>query len=86
MPLPTGLAMFYVPDVSKSVSAVSFEDLDLDASHGGGNFSWTPPEETFEILATVIVAYLYREMGLVSKAKAERTALRSSSSSSSPST
>ncbi len=28
-------SMFYVPDVSKSVSAVSFEELDLVASHGG---------------------------------------------------
>ena len=27
---------------------------------------------TFEIFTTVIVAYLYREMGIVSKAKAER--------------
>ncbi len=29
-------------------------------------------EVTFDILTTVIVAYLYREMGLVSRAKAER--------------
>ena len=27
---------------------------------------------TFEIFTTVIVAYLYREMGIISKAKAER--------------
>ncbi len=30
-------------DVSKSVSAVSFGDLDSDANHVGGDVSWTPP-------------------------------------------
>ncbi len=30
--------------VSKSVSVASFEDLDLDANHVGGDVSWTPPE------------------------------------------
>ena len=30
-------------------------------------------EATFEIFTTVIVAYLHREMGIVSKAKAQRT-------------
>ncbi len=30
-------------DVSKSVSAVSFHDLDFDLNHVGGDVSWTPP-------------------------------------------
>ena len=38
---PAALAL---TDVSKSVSAVSFGDLDLDANHVGGDVSWTPPE------------------------------------------
>ncbi len=37
---PAALAL---TDVSKSVSAVSFGDLDLDANHVGGDVSWTPP-------------------------------------------
>ncbi len=32
-------------DGSKSVSAVSFGDLHLDANHVGGAVSWTPPED-----------------------------------------
>ena len=52
-------------------------------------------EVTLEIFTTVLVAYLYREMGIVSTAKTDRVsyvacssmaALRWSSSSSSPST
>ena len=48
--MPAALAL---TDVSKSVSAVSFGDLDLDANHVGGDVSWTPPEndaglETYE--------------------------------------
>ncbi len=47
---PAALAL---TDVSKSVSAVSFGDMDLDANHVGGDVSWTPPEgdasiETYE--------------------------------------
>ena len=48
--MPAAIAL---ADVSKSVSAVSFGDLDLDANHVGGDVSWTPPEgdasiETYE--------------------------------------
>ncbi len=48
--MPAALAL---ADVSKSVSAVSFGDLDLDANHVGGDVSWTPPDndasiETYE--------------------------------------
>ena len=39
MPAGIGLA-----DVSKSVSAVSFGDLDLDANHEGVDVSLAPPE------------------------------------------
>ena len=39
--MPAALAL---TDVSKSVSAVSFCALDLDANHVGGDVSWTPPE------------------------------------------
>ena len=39
--MPAAIAL---ADVSKSVSAVSFGDLDLDANHGGGDVSLTPPE------------------------------------------
>ncbi len=38
--MPAALAL---ADVSKSVSAVSFGDLDLDANHVGGDVSWAPP-------------------------------------------
>ncbi len=38
---PAALAL---TDVSKSVSAVSFGDLDLDANHVGDDVSLTPPE------------------------------------------
>ena len=38
---PASLAL---TDVSKSVSAVSFGDLDLDANHVGDDVSVTPPE------------------------------------------
>ena len=31
-------------DVMKSVSTVSFGDLDLDANHVGGDVSWISPE------------------------------------------
>ena len=46
-------AVLALADISKSVSAVSFSDLDLDANHVGGDVSWTPPEndagfETYE--------------------------------------
>ena len=37
---PAALAL---TDVSTSVSAVAFGDLDLDANHVGGDGSWTPP-------------------------------------------
>ena len=37
---PTALVL---TDVSKSVFAVSFDDLDFDLSHVGGDVSWTPP-------------------------------------------
>ena len=36
-------AALELTDVSKSVSAVSFGDPDLDANHVGGDVSWTPP-------------------------------------------
>ena len=39
MPAATSLA-----DVSKSIPAVSFQDLNLDANHVGGDMSWTPPK------------------------------------------
>ena len=39
MPAATSLA-----DVSKSIPAVSFKDLNLDANHVGGDVSWTPPK------------------------------------------
>ena len=39
----TTAAALALTDVSKSVSAVSFGDLDLDANHVGGDMSWTPP-------------------------------------------
>ena len=47
---PTALAL---TDLSKSVFAVSFGNLDLGANHVGGDVSWTPPEidagiETYE--------------------------------------
>ena len=47
------------------------------------NHMWM--EVMFEIFTTLLVAYSYREMGILSNAKAER-ALRWFSSSSSPST
>ena len=53
--MPAALAL---ADVLKSVSAVSFGDLHLDANHVGGDVSCAPPEsdagiETYEIyLAT----------------------------------
>ena len=37
---PVALAL---TDVSKSASAASFGDLDLDVNHVGGVVSWTPP-------------------------------------------
>ena len=39
--MPAAIAL---ADVSKSVSAVSFGDLDLDANHEGDDVSLTPPE------------------------------------------
>ncbi len=39
--MPAALALM---DVSKSVSDVSFSDLDLDAKHVRGDVSWTSPE------------------------------------------
>ena len=36
-------AALELTDVSKSVSAVSLGDLDLDANYVGGDMSWTPP-------------------------------------------
>ena len=50
---PATAAALALTDVSKSVSAVSFGDLDLDANHVGGDVSWTPLEseagiETYE--------------------------------------
>ena len=38
-------------DVMKSVSTVSFGDLDLDANHVGGDVSWTPPDNDASIEA-----------------------------------
>ena len=37
---PAALAL---TDISKSVSAVSIGDLDLDANHVRGDVPWTPP-------------------------------------------
>ncbi len=36
-------AVLALTDVSTSVSAVAFGDLDLDANHVGGDGSWVPP-------------------------------------------
>ncbi len=49
-------------DVSKSLSAFSFGDLDLDANHVGGDVSWTPPEndagiDTYETYLATDVSF-----------------------------
>ena len=44
-------AVLALADVSKSVSAVSFGDLDLDANHVGGDVSWTPLDNDASIEA-----------------------------------
>ena len=40
--MPAALAL---TDVAKGVSAVPFDDLDLDANHVGGGVSWASPED-----------------------------------------
>ncbi len=46
--MPAALAL---TDVLKSVSAVCFGDLDLDANHVGGEVSWTPLDNDASIEA-----------------------------------
>jgi hypothetical protein len=47
----TPAAVTSLTDVAVSVSAVQFEDLDLDVGELGGNLSWTPPASVADVIA-----------------------------------